>query len=312
MEIKDILFDIVSPINALLIIILNFVEIFFIWKMKMVQRKRSTVFILNLSISDLILGLTIIISKILTFSTNSFAVKMNVFLRSSFIQVTLMVSVFTNLVLTTERLLAVKYPHLYRRMTKRQRNYTCLAIWVCSFVFAGTRFAFQVRTSQSNAYYQQFIILSTIILASLPWPIISYTIVRRIITQRFFTGKNQLERKASTFNDGQRFLTLCLRSFFIFVLCWIPYACFGYFIFFKRPQQDINLFAIQYTVHLLAFVNSVLNPILYLYTYNIGQSIKRHFVGQKEAKLRSSVIINPRASTEMNELSSPTSSNSTN
>ena len=134
--------------------------------------------------------------------------------------------------------------------------------------------------------------------------------VRRIITQRF-AGKNKLERKHSAFNDGQRFLTLCLRSFFIFVLCWIPYASFGFYIFFERPKASLRLLAIQYSVHLAAFVNSVLSPILYCYTYDIGRSIQRHFTGRKEKKMKSSVIIKPgESSTNMNELSSTTISSS--
>ena len=179
------MFDIVSPINASFIIILNIVEILFILKMKMVKRKKSTVFILNLAISDVVLGLIIIVIKIITFHTkggpdSQVLLLFNRYLKRSLIQVTLMVSVFTNLVLTTERLLAVKYPHIYRRITKKQRNYTCLVVWICAI---GITVAFFFRRGgQLNAYYQQFIILSTIIVVSLPWPIISYTIVRRIIT----------------------------------------------------------------------------------------------------------------------------------
>ena len=66
MDLGSVLFNIVSPANASLIIILNIVEIIFIYKMKMVQRKISTVFILNFAISDLTLGFTIALIKILT------------------------------------------------------------------------------------------------------------------------------------------------------------------------------------------------------------------------------------------------------
>ena len=301
MKLETFLFFVLSPANACLIIILNIVEIIFICKMKMVQRKKSTVFILNLAISDLILGLIIVLVKILSMKTLrsiEFVSILSSYLRHSFIQVTLMASVLTNNILTTERFLAVKHPHVYNRITKAQRRNMCFVVWflaiaitVC-FFFADTR-------ALSLRYYQQFIILSSIIVLSLPWPIVSYTMIRRVFKQRFSQTRgssfasNGAPRHA-TFPDGQRFLILCLRSFIIFVICWLPYAAFGLFIFIDRgvSQESNNwLFPLQYTIHLLAFINSLLNPILYLYTYSFGKSVRRHFRSRRENKMKSTITI---------------------
>ena len=88
----------------------------------MVRRKISTVFILNFAISDLILGLTIILIKII--SDKEYSSRGDL-IRNSLIQIQLMVSVLTNNILTTERFLAVRHPHVYRRITKVQRRNIC-------------------------------------------------------------------------------------------------------------------------------------------------------------------------------------------
>ena len=123
-----------------------------------------------------------------------------------------------------------------------------------------------------SRYHEQFIILSSIIVLSLPWPIISYTVIRRIFKRRFSQKRghslpSNVTPRYATFTDGQRFLVLCLRSFIVFVICWLPYAVFGFFIFIKHVDQNQRskwLLTLQYLVHLAAFINSVLNPILYL------------------------------------------------
>ena len=262
--------------------------------MKMVQRKISTVFILNFAISDLILGLTIILIKII--SDKEYSSRGDL-IRNSLIQIQLMVSVLTNNILTTERFLAVKHPHVYKRITKVQRRNICLLVW---FLAIGIILCFFFCGSQDfiSRYHEQFIILSSIIVLSLPWPIISYTMIRSDFKRRFSQKQghslpSNTTPRYATFTDGQRFLVLCLRSFIIFVICWLPYAAFGFFIFIKRDisQKSKWLSPLQYLVHLAAFINSVLNPILYLYTYSFGKLVRRHFRSRRENKMKSTITI---------------------
>ena len=209
-----------------------------------------------------------------------------------------MVSVLTNNILTTERFLAVKHPHVYKRITKVQRRNICLLVW---FLAIGIILCFFFCGSQDfiSRYHEQFIILSSIIVLSLPWPIISYTVIRRIFKRRFSQKRghslpSNVTPRYATFTDGQRFLVLCLRSFIVFVICWLPYAVFGFFIFIKQVDQNQRskwLLTLQYLVHLAAFINSVLNPILYLYTYSFGKLVRRHFRSRRESKMKSTITI---------------------
>ena len=261
--------------------------------MKMLQRKISTVFILNLAISDLTLGLTIIIINIISLT----GFNRGDLIRNSLIQITLMVSVLTNNILTTERFLAVKHPHVYKRITKVQRRNICLLVW---FLAIGIILCFFFCGSQDfiSRYHEQFIILSSIIVLSLPWPIISYTMIRSDFKRRFSQKRSHslasnTTPSYATCTDGQRFLVLCLRSFIIFVICWLPYAVFGFLVFIKRDisQKSKWLFPLQYSVHIAAFINSVLNPILYLYTYSFGKLVRRYFRSRRENKMKSTITI---------------------
>ena len=268
--------------------------------MKMVQRRKSTVFILNLAISDLILGLTIVLVKILSIfkdedgsESYNFFTLFYFFMKQFAIQITLIASVLTNNILTTERFLAVKHPHVYNRITKAQRRNMCLVVWFLAIAIVLCFYFSDPRD------HEDFIILSSIIVLSLPWPIVSYTMIRRVFKQRFSQTRgsslasNTMPRHA-TFPDGQRFLILCLRSFIIFVICWLPYAAYGFFVFMDRDtslEGNNWLFPLHYTIHLLAFFNSSLNPILYLYTYSFGKLVRRHLRSRRENKMKSTITI---------------------
>ena len=132
-----------------------------------------------------------------------------------------------------------------------------------------------------------FIILSSIIVLSLPW------FIRFSQTRGSSLASNTTPRHA-TFTDGQHFLFLYLRSFIIFVILWLPYAAFSFFIFTNRDislKGNSWLFPSQNTIHLLAFFNSSLNPILYLYTYSFGKLVWRHFRSRRENKMESTITI---------------------
>jgi len=197
------------------------------------------------------------------------------YLRRSLIQSTLFVSVVTNTVLTTERFISVKKPFIYQRITQRTRRYACIAIWL--FSLAVTVVFYLTDPGTNYNYNQQFMILSTVIFVSLPWPIVSYSYFRRIIRNRFpsVRGRSQGDTKTSFNSTERKFLTLCLRSFIVFVVCWLLYAIYGYVIFFAKQLSYEKVATIQHTIHILAFVNSTLNPILYLYTHNFIGAVKR-------------------------------------
>lgn len=122
-----------SPADACLMIILNVIEIAFIHKMNMKKHRRSTIFMLNLALSDIFIGVVILTIKIMLPITEGLspdhpAVVFVSFMRRSLIQVTLLVSIVTNTLTTTERFVAVQKPFIYKRITQHMRRYECIVI----------------------------------------------------------------------------------------------------------------------------------------------------------------------------------------
>ena len=65
----------------------------------------------------------------------------------------------------------------------------------------------------------------------------------------------------------------------MFAVCWTPFSVYGYLVFFGvvggDPIRAGNEYwtAVQYTVHVIAFMNSTINPITYLFTYDFLSKI---------------------------------------
>ena len=276
MNYSKVLFTVVSPLNAGLMIILNLLELFFIWSMDLTKKSKSTVFLINLSIADIFLGVIIFSAKAIDsqeFPMDDVMSDVSGFLKGSLIQVTLIVSILTNLVLTSERLLLVKSPIKYKIITRRHRIYACLLMWIMVMLVV---FGFYFT---SYTFVKQFVIISTMVFVSLPWPVICFVVIKRTLrrglskkynhyptTTTNSNGKSKDNINKQNNSNEMKFLSVCYRTFVVFVFCWLPYSIFGYLVFYRVIHSD-NSINIQYSVHILAFLNSTLNPLIYLFTY---------------------------------------------
>eukprot|EP00111_Clytia_hemisphaerica_P013843 TCONS_00040740-protein len=118
MEYGEFIFVCMSPANAATAILLNLLVMFYIWKMKLLAKNRSIVLFMNLSLADILLGLTISAIKVIgifKLPPDHILNLVKQYLASSFIQISLLVSISTNIIVTSERLLLVKQPFIYRQ-----------------------------------------------------------------------------------------------------------------------------------------------------------------------------------------------------
>ena len=201
------------------------------------------------------------------------------YLAGSFIQISLLVSILTNIIVTSERLLLVKQPSGYRQITKVHHVCVCIAIWVIT-ILATSGFYFTSYTRKI-----QFIIISSIIFASLPWPIVCFVWIKRIMKHRL-SAKYQANKDVGNGNattssrnkEEEKFLTICFRTFVVFTICWVPYATFGFALYFADMEKYEETWQpVQYTFHIIAFINSTINPTAFLYTTSFGKKIKQFF-----------------------------------
>ena len=170
------------------------------------------------------------------------------------------------------------------------RQNICVIVWLLTATITLCFYLLDPYDLTLDHDHDHFIVLSSIIVISLQWPFISHIMVRGVF-QTHFTQKrvhskniasstsvaiNNVPRHA-LFADMKRLLVLCPRSFAIFVICWLPYAVFGCFIFFARDVslKTYWLFPLQYFIHLVAFVNFKSYPLSELDPKDISDRIER-------------------------------------
>ena len=161
----------------------------------------------------------------------------------------------------------------------------------------------------------QFFIISSMVFVSLPWPIICFTLIKRTINQGLSkkyqtsdpnTTTNNSTSKRSNANE-KKLMSLCYRTFIVFAVCWTPYSVYGYVAFFgvlNNNRMDASykyLAAIRFTVNVIAFMNSTINPITYLYTYNLLSKFYKSCKPNNGEKRKTSELVSMPPSTPATE-----------
>lgn len=129
----------ICPVLAVIIIILNSFEIYSIIRLK-IKRNNYIVFVLNLAITDLCVGITILLDLIShQFKEDNLFENLSIF--SSIIQYAvlriLMVSSILNLLLLTLiRWISVKHPVKSKSMLKKYSHSCCALVWLVSVIIS--------------------------------------------------------------------------------------------------------------------------------------------------------------------------------
>ena len=271
---NEVLYHALSPMNSGFIILLNIIEISFIVLTGLEKKVSSMPYILNLSMCDLVTGLLIFAVKglysiaMITGDKISFIIasQMSIIM----INLPLIVSVLTFSMLTIDRLLAVKKPFMYRNLTSKRKRSICLGIWIIAITFTVSHLVIgdYVGLKRTESLY-----LTIIAIIGMPFPIISYILIKQALrrSQAISSGATREANKGE-----QRMLSLCVKTFVAYLVCWVPYTIyslgeyFQVFIFAELPL--LNRFAF-----LIIFVNSSMNPLICLHHFGVHRIIKNRF-----------------------------------
>ncbi|XP_066929128.1 alpha-1A adrenergic receptor-like [Clytia hemisphaerica] len=132
-------YDVVYEIFGVIIFILNIVEIIFIIKAIKKKNHISQIYLLNLSISDAMLGIAVIIigatsiiyrSHVEGTNTEGQLVRLQYSTVNIGFRITLLMSIFSLLALTIDRVLGVVFPSRYRCVKRQHAVFVCLSMWV--------------------------------------------------------------------------------------------------------------------------------------------------------------------------------------
>ena len=130
----------VVPCIGGLIVVFNIIVIYYMIRYRRRQHNPiAIVYMFNMVIGDLFVGVVIIVLKIadmvLTKENVQLSMPDYMFFRSSVLRLALFISVLNLIPLTLDRVWAVKWPISHRQNKRKTAVRICLAVWILSFAF---------------------------------------------------------------------------------------------------------------------------------------------------------------------------------
>ena len=195
-EYQSALYQVVTPAMGALAVVLNVIEIGFIVRRRKTWRL-GTIYLLNLAVSDVIVGLTMIFLKSMhpfmkrDLKDDMMAKEIYNIIRYYFIRLSLFVSVFNLVVLVLDRVWAIAKPFSHRKKTPSFAMKACLFVWILSMICVTSTFCMVRFYGESVQQYYDLVFPVVTYLTTLVFTICYIVIFRKI-------RNSQTVRKQST------------------------------------------------------------------------------------------------------------------
>ena len=279
-NLAQFIFNYVSPVLALIILVLNSAEIYFISQQKVRIKYSAIAYICNLAISDIFVGAAVATVKIFYYvwkSNYSHTVWLLLLVsRYYLLRVSLFASVFNLMTMTLLRWLAIRYPMKHRSFIRKYTTKMCVLIWALSFLVVTCLYCglyFKLDSAQLDRY--EVIIFPIIVYPTSALFIYSYYHMRKLLIRKQEKFSQRKTHKLSyhvrkdyrnntkkhSFED--RVHAFSIRSTIAFIICWMPLSTYGLAKFFNASDGWKNMRDLEFSLFTLAFINSVIDPILY-------------------------------------------------
>ena len=279
-NLAQFIFNYVSPVLALIILVLNSAEIYFISQQKVRIKYSAIAYICNLAISDIFVGAAVATVKIFYYvwkSNYSHTVWLLLLVsRYYLLRVSLFASVFNLMTMTLLRWLAIRYPMKHRSFIRKYTTKMCVLIWASSFLVVTCLYCglyFKLDSAQLDRY--EVIIFPIIVYPTSALFIYSYYHMRKLLIRKQEKFSQRKTHKLSyhvrkdyrnnskkhSFED--RVHAFSIRSTIAFIICWMPLSTYGLAKFFNASDGWKNMRDLEFSLFTLAFINSVIDPILY-------------------------------------------------
>ena len=278
MNFYDSIFAYGSPVVAALACILNFPQMIIlikryrrISKARYGRRTVPVVLLTSLAASDFLVGLTVILIKVFgnliidgSIPVNTTSKKVYKVLNFLFLRLSLLTSVLSLLALTLDRFFAIGRPIAYRtRIRTRHGIIAVLVTWLSSSLIIGIHYYLLVFGKIEELKYRLLIFPITIIPACVAFAVLYIMMIRSISIQ----SQETMRMSANKTMPFQRYILereLKVSRFAatvvcVFMICWLPLAVTGLVAIcgVQINESFTNL------VFFLAFLNSIIDPIIY-------------------------------------------------
>uniref|UniRef100_A0A7M5WM37 G-protein coupled receptors family 1 profile domain-containing protein n=2 Tax=Clytia hemisphaerica TaxID=252671 RepID=A0A7M5WM37_9CNID len=304
---SDAIYTTVTPILGGVVVILNSLELFMIMKMQKKKRSKVTnsfIFITNLCVSDIMVGIVMIILKSMDpymktdLKDDNTAKEFYGILKHVFIRLSLFISIFNLLALTLDRYLAITGPLKHRKRGKSFVYKMIAAVWFFSLacvilIYCISRFELSNVEKYNNMVFPISSYTTSVVFVFCYSFI--YKVVRDSSTKDIARSKStyvKSRKRSSTSTSEQtekdqkspikqeiKLLRLAILTVGVFCICWLPFSTCNLLIAAGRSCGGKD---VERTLFTLAFFNSVLNPIVYF--LNNLKYVKEFIKGEKAKK----------------------------
>ena len=205
-EYHQIISSIISPTVAALVVILNLLKLYVIKTKQRQNKSVSIIYLINVSISDITVGILIIVYRTmhLYVDNNAVAEEICKIIQLCLIRISLFVSVFNLVALTLNKMWAIRKPFIHRKYGKKFAIKICFGVWMTSITFvAGLYLLSRYQLRNTKKY-------TDVVFACVTYPaaiifIVCYTIIFLAIRQSVKARKEETGGTTQHFVTGQKY-----------------------------------------------------------------------------------------------------------
>ncbi|XP_020296166.1 tachykinin-like peptides receptor 86C [Pseudomyrmex gracilis] len=281
-----------SLVYAVILLVATGGNIIVIWIVLAHRRMRTVTncFLVNLSVADLMMSLLNCAFNFIFLLNSNWPFGVVYCTINNFVaHVTVASSVFTLVVISCDRYMAIMYP-LQHRNSRKKTVITLILIWSFSSALAipcllystttSRRYRGSTRTScylswpdggylnSRTEYCYNILFLLLTYLIPMTVMIVCYSCMGRKLWGSQSIGEQTHNQKESI-NSKRKVVKMFIIVVIIFAVCWMPYQ--GFFIFVYHHRSFVEKSYVQHvylSFYWLAMSNSMVNPIIYYWMNN--------------------------------------------
>lgn len=223
-------------------------------------RRISNYFVVNLSLADILVGITVEPINAASYWTNNNEI---LFVYYVFACLSCICSILNISALMVDRYVAVRYPFRYRTIVSGPRvRVTLVIIWILSIHF-GALPILGWRSESFQVYlYALGVLTPTVVM------LLTYYGLRRILKQQVENLKNIADTKETAFTRRgvereKRISTTVFIMLMVFLTAWFPFVIVDFLLVFGSTSQNPHVRLARDITLSLGFFSSGINPILY-------------------------------------------------
>ena len=284
-----VVFLVIYFIEAVLILLGNSFTIF-VFRKRRAELKRTSYLLVNLAFPDL--SLAVSISLLVGFgirylATNEISVDWVFIINLALEAFCGAASLFSLMVISLERLYAVRWPFRHRTLSTRSYIYSLAFVWI----IAGITFILELFISRASRVYYHLILylaceitMTSLVFLALVIICTSYILIHQQTFQNIPEGLNELRRAQQNKKLTKTLIIVTVLS----LICWIPGIIITIVFNFTAIPDNIGAYAAILVVKMVQYGNSIVNPIVYTFRMPLFKSeIKEIFCKISPEKKRS-------------------------